>query len=158
MLRIHDETVPDDLAALLGVPDNTVVTRLDRLRLADDIPVALDWTWLPPRFGRLLKGEDLGARTIYEVIESDYGIPILYGEYTIEACLAGEDQAQLLAIIPNAPVLLVSRTSYTIHNRIVYHQRRFYRADRVKYWVRLDRTDSPSDPMESSSPVLDDAK
>ena len=59
---------------------------------------------------------------------------------------------------PQRPVLLVSRTSYTTHDRTVYHKRRFYRADRVKYRVRLDRTDSPSDPMELSSSVFDDVK
>ena len=126
-----------------------MVTRLDRLRFANGIPIALDWTWLPLPFGKLLRGEDLAKRTIYNILEAEYGIPMLWGEYIIEACVAGDDQADLLKIAAGDPLLVFRRTSFTADRnslkpagRPVYHQRRFYRADRVQYRLGSGPNDS----------------
>ena len=157
VLHLSEEPAPAVVAGLLALPADAIVTRLDRLRLADDVPLALDWTWLPRAFGKLLEGEDLTAQTIYEILENYYQIPVLYGEYSIEACGAGPDQAELLGVVANEPLLLLSRTSFTTHHVPIYHQRRFYRADKVKYRLSLGRTDAGKAAIESFMPVFEGA-
>lgn len=140
VLRFESEPATSALASLLGIEPNATVFRLDRLRMADGKPIALDWTWLPAQFGKLLAGEDLAERTIYGILEKEYGVPIVSGEYTIEACIAGEDQGKLLEIVAGDPLLLFGRTSFSEGGRAVYHQKRFYRADLVQYRLTLART------------------
>lgn len=154
VLRFETEPVLPALALVLGLAPDSTVFRLDRLRLANGSPIALDWTWLPPQFGKLLAGEDLAATTIYRILESEYGIPIVSGEYTIEACSAHEDQARRLDIGVGDPLLLFGRTSFTSDGKAVYHQKRFYRADRVRYRLTLTRTAPGASAIESFEPIF----
>jgi GntR family transcriptional regulator len=156
VLRFLRGAAPRDVAALLGIDPSTPAYRLDRLRLAEGSPIALDWTWLPLQFGKLLVGEDLAKRTIYGILEHDYGIPIVSGEYTIEACRADRDQAQLLDVSIGDPLLLFGRTSFTSNHIPVYHQKRFYRADRVQYRLTLARTSPGENAIQSFQPVFSD--
>lgn len=154
VLRFESEPAPPMLAALLGLEPDATVSRLDRLRLANGSPIALDWTWLPAQFGKLLAGEDLTTRTIYGILEGEYGIPIVSGDYVIEACIADEQQALHLEVGEGDPLLLFGRTSLTTGGKAVYHQKRFYRADRVQYRLTLARTVPGESAIESFAPVF----
>jgi len=139
VLHIAPEPASPVVAEALGLNEGAPTVRLDRLRLADGRPVALDRTWLPPFYAQLLDGRDLDAVTIYHVLEHDAGIPVLSGRYRIEAVAAGADDAAALEVPEGAPLLRVVRTSYTTGERAVYVQRRLYRADRVAFDLDLAR-------------------
>jgi len=128
-----------EVAEALGVEAGTPVYRLDRLRLGDGEPIALDLTWLPPAYGRLLEGHDLTTLTLYQLLEGEYAIPILSGRYRLSAVAAGPEEAQVLAIHPGDPLLLIERTSRTLEGRPVYVQRRYYRPDRIVYEIEAAR-------------------
>ena len=79
VLHQAPEAAPPFVAEALGVEPGAPTVRLDRLRLGDDRPVALDRTWLPPFYAQFLDGHDLTTETIYRVLERDYEIPIAPG-------------------------------------------------------------------------------
>jgi GntR family transcriptional regulator len=136
------EGAPPAAAAALGIEEGQPTLRLDRLRLGDGEPVALDRTWLPPFYAQLLEGHDLATETIYRVLERECGIPVLRGRYRIESVLAhggAEGEAEALGVPEGAPLLLVERTSLTVGERGVYYQRRYYRSDRVAFDLELAR-------------------
>ncbi len=139
ILHRRHEAAPDDVAARLGIDPGTRVLRLDRLRLGDGHPVALDRTWLPPYYAQLLEGHDLEARTIYEVLEGEYGIPAYSGRYRLTAIAAELDVAGPLAVPRGSPLLLIERLSRTAGDRPLYFQRRYYRSDRVSYELEVAR-------------------
>lgn len=148
---------PPAAADALAVEAGATVVRLDRLRLGDGRPIALDRTWMAPFYAQLLEGHDLGRETIYQVLERDYDIPVLRGRYCIEAVLAGPDEAAALEVAEGAPLLLVERTSLTVGDRAVYFQRRYYRADRVGFELELARGDearSGGMPLQEFEPVF----
>jgi GntR family transcriptional regulator len=130
---------PAGVAAALGLEAGTTVIRLDRLRLGNDTPIALDRTWLPPFYAQLLEGHDLTRETIYQVLEQHYQIPVVRGRYRMEALPAGGEDAALLRVVEGAPLLHIERTSYTTGDRVLYYQRRYYRADRVAFDLELAR-------------------
>jgi GntR family transcriptional regulator len=134
-----EEPATPAVAALLGVAPGATITRIDRLRLADEQPLAFDRTYLPLRYGRLLDPEALATETILRQLETRYAIPILSGRYTVEATIASGEVGEALRIAPGAPVLLLHRTSLTTGEAVVYYQQRHYRADRVRYTLDLRR-------------------
>ena len=142
VLHQAPEAAPPFVCEALGLTPGAPTVRLDRLRLGDGQPVALDRTWLPPFYAQFLEGHDLTAETIYRVLERDYQIPIVRGRYRIEAVLAHTDDASPLEVPVGAPLLLVERTSYTAGERAVYTQRRYYRADRIAFDLELARPES----------------
>lgn len=139
VLHHATEACPTAVAERLGVAAGAPVTRLDRLRLGDGEPVALDRTWLPPYYAQLLEGHDLTCETIYGVLERDYGIPVLGGRYRIEATGADAETAAALGLPRGRALLLIERVSRTVADRAVYFQRRYYRSDRIAFELELAR-------------------
>ncbi|GAB5518185.1 MAG: GntR family transcriptional regulator [Rhodothermales bacterium] len=159
VLHHASEAASAHVARALGLAPNATVVRLDRLRLGDGHPVALDRTWLPPFYAQLIDQRDLQRETIYQILEREHGIPIVRGCYRIEASLATLSEADALAIDAGAPLLLVHRTSLSEGDRPVYYQQRYYRADRVAFNLELGRTaHSPSSdagmPLQELEPVF----
>ncbi len=139
VLAYEHEAAHPAIASALNIASGTEVVRMDRLRLANGRPIAIDTTWLPLRFGALLAGLDLTKETIYHILETRYAIPILSGTFSISAAPATPQQAKHLEIDPGSALLLIQRISYTTGNEPVYIQDRYYRPDRVHYRVMLEQ-------------------
>jgi GntR family transcriptional regulator len=150
VLHQEQEECPPGVASRLGVEPGSPVVRLDRLRLGDGDPIAFDQTWIPLFHAQLLAGRDLARETLYEILERDFGIPILSGRYRISAALADPAFAGPLGVCPGEALLLIERTSRTVGDRVVYFQRRFYRADRTSYELEVGR-----DPAQLRIPGAD---
>jgi len=137
---VFDEvSASDEVAGELGLTGGVSVLRLDRLRLADDQPIAFDVTYLPLRFGRLLDRERLTTETIYQQLETTYDIAIVSGSFIIEADVLSPEIAAHLQVEAAMPTLIIRRTSFATNHEPVYYQIRYYRADRVRYRLELDR-------------------
>jgi GntR family transcriptional regulator len=155
------ETPPPEVALRLDLDADTPATRLDRLRLGDNIPIAFDRTWLPLFYGQFLQNHDLERETIYGILEEDYGIPVLRGRYRIAAANARDDLATHLGVPDGRALLLIERLSLTEHDTCVYFQRRYYRSDRVAYELELARdpnaahSDTSGMPLRDFEPVFD---
>jgi GntR family transcriptional regulator len=139
ILHRATEPCPPEVAERLAVDAGRPVLRLDRLRLGDGQPLAMDRTWLTPFYAQLLEEYDLAQETIYGVLEREYGIPVLSGRYRITASSADASVAGVLGTRAGAPLLVIERTSRTVGERPVYFQRRFYRSDRMAYELELAR-------------------
>ncbi|MCH8568916.1 MAG: GntR family transcriptional regulator [Balneolales bacterium] len=139
VLNVSQEHASEDVATRLGVKAGQIVLKLERLRLGNEEPVAYDLTWLPLFYGQLIADHDLADKTIFKIFEEEYEIPILRGTYRIHACVADAVQSDYLKIQKGAPLLIFDRMSYTINDKAVYYQRRYYRADKVSWQVSLER-------------------
>lgn len=58
-----------EAATRLGLDDDAELFRLDRLRLADDEPLAIDRAWLPAGIGRPLLDADFTHTALYDELE-----------------------------------------------------------------------------------------
>lgn len=139
VMHYEREGASPAVADALGVEPGATVVRLDRLRLGDGMPVAFDRTWLTLYYGQLLDGHDLQPTTIYRLLEQEYDIPVLGGRYRMEAVNAPADVAEALGVPRGRALLAVNRISFTVGERPIYYQRRFYRSDRVTYELELRR-------------------
>jgi GntR family transcriptional regulator len=139
VLHRANEPCPPAVAERLGVESESTVLRLDRLRLGDGEPLALDRTWIPPYYAQLLEGYDLDRETLYRLLEREYGIPALSARYRITSAAADGEEARALRVLPRSPLLVIERTSRTTGDRPIYFQRRFYRSDRIVYELEVAR-------------------
>jgi GntR family transcriptional regulator len=155
------ETPPAKIAVHLDTDDQKVM-RLDRLRLGDGRPVAFDRTWLPMFYAQLLEGHDLEHETIYQILETEYDIPVLRGHYRITAANADATVAGALGVDEGEALLLIERLSLTEGDKRIYFQRRYYRSDRVAYELELARdpeqrnTGAYGMPLREFEPVFED--
>ncbi len=160
--QVHEFKIieaPSWLLAPLQIEEGNKVMQIDRLRLADGNPVAFDSTWLPILYGQLLSKEKLENSTIYKILEEEYDIQVIRGTYRFSADIADESLADELGIDVGAPLLTIERSTFTIGNKPLYYQRRYYRSDKVMYEMTLERSQdgshSSSDmPMKEFVPVF----
>jgi GntR family transcriptional regulator len=132
-------TAPDAAARQLLLPMNAEVVRIQRVRLADGIPLSYDETYLPLDLGQKIMAEDLVTEPIFSLLEQKYATPLLEAEYRLEATIAGATEALALSVAPGSPIFLIERTSYTAAHRPVDYERLFYRGDRIRFATRLSR-------------------
>jgi len=130
-----DRTVAARLALAVG----TRVYRIERVRLADGVPVSFDETFLPLAIGRKVVKHDLEAEPIFTLLEEKYGLPLTEAEYQLEAVACDDHVAQGLSVAPGSPVFRIERTSYSLDDRPVDYERLYYRGDLIRFVTRLAR-------------------
>ncbi len=150
---------PDWLSSSLNIESGKKVLQIDRLRLADGKPIAYDSTWLPIFYGQLLTSEKLKESTIYKILEQEYDIQIQRGTYLFSAKSADEVLAEELSVGIGSALMLIDRTTYTLGNKPVYYQKRYYRSDKVMYEMTLERAkesegNSTNLPLKEFIPVF----
>ncbi|AMM20035.1 GntR family transcriptional regulator [Frondihabitans sp. PAMC 28766] len=126
-----DESVAEDLGLAVGEE----VTRLRRLRLADDVPIGLLENYLPTTVADL-EGQDLAATGLYQILRAQ-GVVMRVAKQRIGARAARDDEASLLEIDENGAVLTMSRTAYDASGRAVEVGHHIYRPDRYSFSITL---------------------
>lgn len=140
--RVIDQQVmhaTDAVARQLALPAGTPVVRIQRVRLADGMPLSFDETWLPQEIGERIVGNDLETEPIFSLLEQKYNMPLVEAEYRLEATCANETVAQALGIEPGSPIFLIERTSYCVGHQPVDYEKLHYRGDQIQFVTRLAR-------------------
>lgn len=100
----------DSAAGALGLPAGASLVHVERLRLADDEPMALDESWLPAGVGRPLLEVDLSATSLYRALAERTGLRVTSGEERIRPAMPTPAQRDLLGMARGQPVLALERT------------------------------------------------
>ena len=113
--------------------------RLERLRLTDGVPMALEVAQLDAvRFDglHLSMADDV---SLYELLSRGWGIEPDSAVQTIETVLASPVMASVLQIESSTPVLLLTRTTKDATGRPFEYVRAVYRGDRYRFVATLTR-------------------
>jgi GntR family transcriptional regulator len=125
------------VARELQIEEGQPVVRFRRLLLADGDPMSVDENFIPAsRVPGLL--DDPPPSSLYQVLNERYGLVMEWGEDTIEATAAQPSIARLLNVDIGAPLLKIQRHAF-VSRAMVDFSISYYRADRYKLWVPLQR-------------------
>lgn len=145
VLRADAADPPEDVAAALRLSTRPAgrpgAWRVERLRLADGSPLALEESWFP---AHLLPGfleHDL-AGSLYTVLGSEYGLSPTTGDQLLTAEVTTRAQAELLHTSAGSPLLVFTRTTRA-GDVVVERTTSWFRADRYSVSTTLDRTPPP---------------
>lgn len=108
VVRALEERRDDKAEAMLGCLGQPLVY-IERLRLADGVPIGLDWSWLPASVGRPLLEADFGRTGLYVELAERCGVHLTNGWERIRPALADRLQRQLLDIDERQPVFAIER-------------------------------------------------
>jgi GntR family transcriptional regulator len=84
-----------------------------------------------------LRRFDLEHRSMYEVMETEYGVSIRRARQSLEPVIASEYEAELLGVNPGAPLMLERRLAYDQDDQPVEHGRDLYRGDRFRFVTEI---------------------
>jgi len=137
MVRFEERPVEASLAAVLRLPLHAPVIDLLRLRFLNSAPVMLEHYVMSAQRFPDLQRFDLEHRSMYEVMESEYGVRIRRARQSLEPVTAGEYEAELLGVGLGAPLMLERRLAYDQDDHPVEHGRDLYRGDRFRFVTEI---------------------
>lgn len=99
-----------DTASRLGLKPTAALTVLQRVRLADEVPIAIQTAWLPAHlFPGIEQVQTFDHESLYAVMRRDHGITPADAVETFTASHVGSDEGQLLDVPANTPAFHVER-------------------------------------------------
>jgi GntR family transcriptional regulator len=124
-------TAPDHVTQHgLKIGPNDYVIEIQRVRLADGSPISLELAQFPADAFPGLLEQQLGG-SIYEILQTHYGLITARADERIEAVNATPDEASLLGIKPKAALLLITRVTYDQRDTPCEFSRDLFRGDRT---------------------------
>ncbi|BDD42041.1 GntR family transcriptional regulator [Streptococcus ruminantium] len=123
------------IAQHLQVSFGEEVLEIERLRLADEVPMMLERTYVPVSLFSGLTAQRMKEKPLYEIFSEDYGQTIRLAEEEFYASIALDNEAKILGIPSNAPVLHLVRKTYNDKNRMIEFTFSIARADQFRYKI-----------------------
>jgi GntR family transcriptional regulator len=121
---------PRAIAEALAVPEGEELARIDRLRLADGVPMCVEESFLIHRYLPGILTHDLARNSLREIKQAEYGIRWSRARQTIQAVAAPAKIARFLSIRTGAPLLYFERVTYSQDAVAMEYLKIYYRADR----------------------------
>ena len=139
LLALATEPADDDVAARLSVEPGAPLVRVERLRLTDGEPMAVEQSRLSAERFPGLEAHLQRHGSLYAALREEYGVEPAEAEETIETGTASPVEAALLGTETGLPVLLLGRQTFDREGRPFEYVRAIYRGDRFKLVARLTR-------------------
>jgi len=133
------------VAADLGLLPGDPIVRLERLRSVEGEPLYLETTYLSlDRFPRLLDAR-LEARSLYEVLRSDYDCHVVTAVAEMLPVILTPAEAALIGVHRNMLALSLRRVTHDADERAVEVSEALMRGDRARFVQHLtvDKTGRP---------------
>lgn len=128
------------VAARLRLEESTPLVHLERLRLADGVPLAVDRVWLPEKLAAPLLDVDFSNTGLYAEYAIRCGIRVTGGNEKISAIVPDAAQRRLLGIGLDVACLTVDRLGCAGDQPVEWRQT-VVRADRFNVTARFSNAD-----------------
>ncbi|EHL21697.1 GntR family transcriptional regulator [Acidovorax sp. NO-1] len=124
-----------DVARALALRSGDAVMQARRILSFAGVPTILEDIWLPGQAFKGLTADQLAnyQGPTYAMFELDFGVRMVRAQEKIRAVLPDAEQAQLLQITVNTPLLSVERIAYTYNDVPMELRRGLYLTDTHHY-------------------------
>jgi len=128
----------EKMAHRLHLTEGEAVFKIGRITYADEEPLNYTTTYLPEKIFPGLEKYDLAQRSLYDIIETEYSIPLTKARRTIEAVLPYSQIAGYLGISETVPVILFHCITYgLVQGKEIpietFHC--YYRTDQYRFYI-----------------------
>jgi GntR family transcriptional regulator len=121
------------VAAGLGVRPGEMVVYLRRLRFADELPVAVDYRYIPTDLVEGIREEEFLQEAIWRVLRHHKNVEVAESRITIKAAAANAEVAGHLSIEVGEPVLVHEVQVCDARGRVIILGRSMYHSERFVY-------------------------
>ncbi len=113
VVRVLDIRADGVFAARLGLEESAPLLHLERLRLADDEPLAVDRVWLPADLAAPLLEADFTHTSLYDELAARTGVRLTGGREVLRAVVPTAAERRLLGIDEGVAAFAVDRLGCT---------------------------------------------
>lgn len=138
---LHQAMVPagEEAARHLALEAGCPVFFLERVRLADGLPLALESAYIHFDGCTALAEVDFSSASLYATLSDKFNLRYLESEQELEATLASPRESELLGLNSGAPVMLARFTTYSDGLHPVEYVKSTYRGDKYRFYTIMQR-------------------
>lgn len=140
---------PEEIARVLHVSDLDPLWYVERVRLADGLPVILERCHVVTAHCRTLTRDDV-AGSLYQVWKGRYGLEVEGAEESIRAVNIGREDARAMGTRQNTAGLLVTSVGFMRGRVPLWFERTLYRGDRYEFHNRRGCIQGPIESVGKS--------
>ncbi len=133
------------LSRRLQIQLGAEVVFLNRVRLMDDEPTAIERSYLPHALCPGILQYDFSVKSLYETLSTVYDKRPDHAEQVIEASLATPEVSELLGLTPPAVVFVFRRETRMASGQVVEYVDSEVRADRFRFYTNLRLFSTPEE-------------
>lgn len=139
---------------MLALPPGAEIVRLRRLAYADGRPGVLSTLSLPAHRVPGLESIDLTDRSLYATLRERYGLTVRSSERWLDAVLPTGEQAELLEITPQTPVIAMESVARLANGQPIEYYTAFYNSRFGRIHIAVPTGQAPADaaPVEAGPP------
>ena len=125
-------------AMMFGIRPEDEIFYIKRMCYGNEDPVSLEEIYVPSSLVPKILGMDLSVFSLYEIYEL-YGIRLERARQTLDLVHLDQNDANMLGISTETPVMLFECTSYDVLGRIIELSRSYTRGDKGRFTVHFQR-------------------
>lgn len=133
VLYLQQFPANDYIVEHLHVPLGTPTYKLKRIRLADEVPLMVERTFLPADRFPKLKASDVEREGLYNLMKDHYDSPVSDAAEAFFASSMSAKDAAMLNVPKGSPSLSMQRTTTNVKGEIVEFTLSITRADQFVY-------------------------
>jgi len=130
VLKVQRQKSNGILAEKLALKQGARIYYLKRLRYVEEESFIISESYLPQELFPDLEKEDLRDRSLYDVLEQKYGIPVIKTERSARAVKALDKEAELLRIPLGDPLIQLEGIAFSRQDLRVEYFKTIIRGDR----------------------------
>lgn len=119
VMRFELTQASKTIAKMLKVDVGSEVYFLNRLRIVDERPTAIERSYLLAAYFSGLDSYDFTKDSLYQKLLDDYGTGIDRAQMQLSVVYATKEEAELLNVNENAPLIKEAGITYDDQNRII---------------------------------------
>lgn len=127
---------PFDVVTHLQLDNNAPIIVIRRLRHVEGVPAAIHASYFDQRMFAPLMKIDLSVESLLDAVQQMSGVRVAYSTEAVQADIATNEEARLLTIQENAPVLRVEGVAYSENGQPTRFIRAVYRGDMFRLMVK----------------------
>jgi GntR family transcriptional regulator len=136
VVRVREQTTNPEIARRLELPPRAQLIHIERLRLADDEPLALDRSWLPARVARRLLEASLTRAGLYDELARLCGVTIVGGSERVRPVVPTAVERRALGVPAGVAGFAIERLVHSDRAPVEWRQS-LVRGDRYSLVVEL---------------------
>ncbi|GAB3200906.1 GntR family transcriptional regulator PhnF [Nocardioides hungaricus] len=139
-VRRLDARADGTVATRLGLEESSPLVYLERVRLADEVPLAMDRVWLPARLAAPLLDADFTRTSLYAELDRLCGVRLTGGSEQVRAAVPTVAERATLDIDERTAVLAIDRLG-NLRGELVEWRQTLVRGDRFAFVTDLTSPD-----------------
>lgn len=123
----------DEIAGILNVEKNDKLFHLNRIRYANNMPMAIQDSYIISKYCPTLMDYDFSKLSLYRTLENYYNLKLSFANYVLEARLSSDRDNSIFKLNNTIAVFILKQTTYLDNGIPIEFVESVFRSDKYSF-------------------------